>query len=238
MQFGTNDDEAKSRGSEGTKEEKDEGKAREVNSEPTTEANTAAADTKEASASNSVEPEKGAVGADAVIKKIIASGKVSKQEAKAVQSLAKDHSALKVKVDRVKGLLGRSAKAQREAKVELECSQKKLDQALRDVQRLKNKVEHLSSRPTHMDLLNDFETNFDRALLSVGTGQTGGQDTAAPQPSIVDISEPHSAVDTMLMQELEESRQRLARLESLNSALVKRSAQLEADAREKKTRAG
>lgn len=85
-----------------------------------------------------------------------------------------------------------------------------------------------------MELLNDFETNFDKALLSVGTVQTGGQDTAAPQPSMVDAGEKQSAVDAMLMQELEECRQRLAKLESLNSALVKRSSQLEADAKDKK----
>ena len=85
-----------------------------------------------------------------------------------------------------------------------------------------------------MDLLNDFETNFDKALLSVGTGQTGGQDTAAPQPAMMDTAESQSAVDAMLLQELEDSRQRLAKLEALNSALVKRSGQLEADAKEKK----
>jgi len=83
-----------------------------------------------------------------------------------------------------------------------------------------------------VDLLNDFETNFDRALLSVG--QTGGQDTAAPipQPNVMGPGE--SAVDTMLMQELEESRKRLAKLESINCALVQRASQVEAEARERK----
>lgn len=229
-----NDDEGKCAGAKGTNEDKVEGRAEEDSLEPRTDVKTAAAEAQAVSTAVSVEAQKSSVGADGLIKKIVDSAKMSEEEAKAMQNLAKDHSSLKVKVDRLKGLLGRSAKAQREAKVELECSQKKLDQALRDVQRLKKKVEHLSSRPTHMDLLNDFETNFDRALLSVGTGQTGGQDTAAPQTSSVDISERQSAVDTMLIQELEECRQRLSKLESLNSALVKRSSQLEADAREKK----
>ena len=86
-----------------------------------------------------------------------------------------------------------------------------------------------------VDLLNDFETNFDKALLSVGTGQAGGQDTAAPQPTALDAgTDSQSAVDAMLLQELEESRQRLAKLESLNSALVKRSSQMEAESKEKK----
>jgi hypothetical protein len=81
-----------------------------------------------------------------------------------------------------------------------------------------------------VDLLNDFETNFDRALLSVG--QTGGQDTSPQMPSMMDTGE--SAVDTMLMQEVEECRHRLQKLESLNSALVHRASQLESEAREQR----
>ena len=83
-----------------------------------------------------------------------------------------------------------------------------------------------------MDLLNDFETNFDRALLSVG--QTGGEDTAAPVAHPAEFNAGESAVDTMLMQELEEARNRLAKLESLNGALVQRASQLEAGARDRK----
>ena len=83
-----------------------------------------------------------------------------------------------------------------------------------------------------MDLLNDFETNFDRALLSVG--QTGGQDTAAPVPQSSVMDHGESAVDAMLMQELEEARNRLAKLESLNGALMQRASHLEADSRERK----
>ena len=50
------------------------------------------------------------------VMKLVKSGKLSPQESQAVKALAKDHAALKIKVDRLKGLLGRSAKAQREAK--------------------------------------------------------------------------------------------------------------------------
>ncbi len=93
----------------------------------------------------------------AAILKLLGLGKLTPQEVQAVRGLVKEHAALKVKVDRLKGLLGRSAKAQREAKVELEVTQKRLDQALRDVQRLKDKVDHLSTRPTHSTLsLGDF----------------------------------------------------------------------------------
>ena len=88
---------------------------------------------------------------DAVVKSIIGSGKLSQEETKAIRDLLNDYTALKTKIDRLKGLLGRSAKAQREAAVELKCSQKKLDQALRDIKRLNDKVDHLSSRPTHSE---------------------------------------------------------------------------------------
>lgn len=83
------------------------------------------------------------------IAKLLETGKVTQQEVQSLQGMMREHASLKVKVDRLKGLLGRSAKAQREAKAELEQTQKKLDQALRDVKRLNQKVEHLSTRPTH-----------------------------------------------------------------------------------------
>ena len=67
-----------------------------------------------------------------------------------VQLLLKDHDNLKEKVSKLKSLLGRSAKAQREAKVDLEATQKRLDQALREIDRLHKKIDQLSNRPTHM----------------------------------------------------------------------------------------
>lgn len=83
-----------------------------------------------------------------------------------------------------------------------------------------------------MDLLNDFETNFDRALLSVG--QSGGEDTAAPVARPTEMIAGDSALDTMLMQELDEARTRLTKLETLNQALSQRAQQLEAGANERK----
>jgi hypothetical protein len=70
----------------------------------------------------------------------------------------------------------------------------------------------------------DFETNFDKALLSVG--QTGGQDTA-PTTAAAPELEKESALDSMLMQELSESRARIEKLETLNSSLMGRSKQME-----------
>lgn len=70
----------------------------------------------------------------------------------------------------------------------------------------------------------DFETNFDKAMLSVG--QAGGQDTA-PTSATAPALEKESALDSMLMQELAESRARIEKLETLNSSLMVRSKQTE-----------
>jgi hypothetical protein len=70
----------------------------------------------------------------------------------------------------------------------------------------------------------DFETNFDKALLSVG--QTGGENTAASPAPIIAV-EQDSPLDLMLMQELGEARGRIEKLESLNSAMMSRSTHLE-----------
>lgn len=74
----------------------------------------------------------------------------------------------------------------------------------------------------------DFETNFDKAILSVG--QTGGEDTA-PTPAAAPPTEEESALDTMLMQELGEAKARIEKLESLNSAMLSRSTQLESSSK-------
>jgi hypothetical protein len=115
--------------------------------------------------------------------------------------------------------------------MELEGTTKKLDQALRDVERLSTKVEHLANRPTHMDLLADFETNFDKAMLSVGNTQTGGETTAAPSAALAPQTQ-EQVVDGMLLQELAESQTRIERLEHLNSALLHRSSQMELQTKE------
>mmetsp|Transcript_20802 Transcript_20802/g.29364 ORF Transcript_20802/g.29364 Transcript_20802/m.29364 type:complete len:536 (-) Transcript_20802:776-2383(-) len=175
---------------------------------------------------------------------LLESGKVSMREVSALQSMMRDHVALRDKVGKLKSLLGRSAKAQREAKMELEATQKRLDQALREVDRLSQKVERLQTRPTHMDLLADFETNFDRALLTVGqqnAGDEGTEQQQEQQPHVTPamqtsasglLDQDNAVVDGMLMQELAENKQRVEKLEGLNSALVHRSSSLEQEAKD------
>lgn len=164
----------------------------------------------------------------------------SENEKNCLKVILADHDNLKDKIGKLKSLLGRSAKAQREAKIELETTQKRLQEATREVERLNAKVDKLATRPTHMELLADFETNFDRALLSVNQ-QAGGESTAAPTADSSShrgttiATDPDSAlVDDLLMQELQESKQRIEKLEFLNAALLHRSAQLESEAKDRR----
>lgn len=109
-----------------------------------------------------------------------------------LQSILRENATLKEKNSKLKSLLGRSAKAQRDAKNELEQLKKRHEELVREKERLEHRVEVLANRPTHMDLLADFETNFDRALLAMGESsshnnkgrnnneerQSGGEDAA------------------------------------------------------------
>lgn len=174
---------------------------------------------------------------------LLTSGKVSQREVSSLQTVIRDNVALRDKVTKLKSLLGRSAKTQKEAKVELNAARSKLEESRREVERLHRRVEHLESRPTHMDLLADFETNFDRAVLSVGTtGQSGGEDPsgrnaasatpaaaagAANGAAAKPEEEEGEVVSAMLLTELSESKARIERMESLNSALLHRSSKLE-----------
>jgi len=174
---------------------------------------------------------------------LLQSGKVTQREVSSLQGMMRDHVALREKVSKLKSLLGRSAKAQREAKLELEGTTKRLDAALRENERLVAKVEHLANRPTHMDLLADFETNFDKALLSVARPsqqQSGGENTAPIVPNSTvssqqdQLNQPQQqqqVVDSMLLQELSESQTRMERLENVNTALLHRSSQLERESK-------
>jgi len=76
-------------------------------------------------------------------------GKITLGDIENTTSVLKEHASLKEKVDKLKSLLGRSAKAQRETKVEFETTQKRLNQALREIERLNQKLDKLQSRPTH-----------------------------------------------------------------------------------------
>jgi regulator of replication initiation timing len=117
-----------------------------------------------------------------------------------IQNILRENNALKEKNNKLKSLLGRSAKAQRDVKNELETVRKAYEAALSNCSQLEKRLEVLANRPTHMDLLADFETNFDRALLSassmgIGGGglsrnnnqQSGGEDAAETTTSMTSM---------------------------------------------------
>ena len=102
--------------------------------------------------------------------------------------------------------------------------------------------------PTHMDLLADFETNFDRAMLSIGgsekkSQQSGGEDAA--ESSLGESSMPlydessrgnpygsnfnrvSGTGDSLLLTELNEAKARIGHLESMNNAFQSRYNNLE-----------
>lgn len=176
------------------------------------------------------------------LSQLIFRGKITSDDVPAVKTILKEHVSLKEKVEKLKSLLGRSAKAQREAKIDAEASQKRLTQALREMERLQQKLDKLQTRPSHLDLLMDFETNFDKALLSVGQQQqqSGGQETSASRadhggsttspdnyPNYNTGNNNNDNLDSLLLQELGEAKTRIEKLETLNSAMMSRSTQSE-----------
>mmetsp|Transcript_49187 Transcript_49187/g.73124 ORF Transcript_49187/g.73124 Transcript_49187/m.73124 type:complete len:644 (+) Transcript_49187:204-2135(+) len=191
------------------------------------------------------------------------------------QDLIRENSQSKDKIGKLKSLLQRSARAQKDTKLELQSCRNKLEDSNRLIAALNARVETLANRPTHyLDLVADFESNFDRALLSIGnTQQSGGEDSsslpvhaaaadaaygiddgygdyatntsfdkndddasnmASPKmrrkPSTknkTDAGEDNDSSSQLLVSELNETRSRIEKLESLNSALLNRAAKLE-----------
>ena len=90
---------------------------------------------------------------------LLTHGKINQSEVMALQKVIRENVALKEKVAKLKSLLARSAKAQKDANVELEGTRRRLEESNGEVRRLTTRVDSLASRPTHMDLLADFETN-------------------------------------------------------------------------------
>ena len=93
---------------------------------------------------------------------LLTHGKINQSEVMALQKVLRENATLKEKVGKLKSLLARSAKAQKEAKAELVGTRRRHEEAVGEVRRLTARVDSLASRPTHMDLLADFETNVSR----------------------------------------------------------------------------
>jgi hypothetical protein len=168
------------------------------------------------------------------IAKLLLTNRITVHESSKLQAILRENASLKEKVNKLKTLLARSAKASKETKQDLEQHRRLLDVAKKEVERLNDRVETLASRPTHMDLLADFETNFDRAMMNLNTddmsadmknrNQTSSRQSVG-QPTEQKNDEEN--LTNMLMAELTQTKARVENLESVNAALKKRSMQFE-----------
>jgi hypothetical protein len=143
---------------------------------------------------SSVEASNSTEDLSTTLSNLLLSNTIPRSTISALQQILRENATLKEKNSKLKSLLGRSAKAQRDAKQELEQLKKRYEEISRTNERLEHRIEVLANRPTHMDLLADFETNFDRALLAIGTSnkeqkknsQSGGEDAAERRGSLED----------------------------------------------------
>ena len=141
---------------------------------------------------SSVEASNNTEDLSTTLSNLLLSNTIPQSTTSALQQILRENATLKEKNSKLKSLLGRSAKAQRDAKQELEQLKKRYEEISRTNERLEHRIEVLANRPTHMDLLADFETNFDRALLAIGTSnkeqkknsQSGGEDAAERRASL------------------------------------------------------
>jgi|EP00979_Chaetoceros_neogracilis_P013747 hypothetical protein len=162
------------------------------------------------------------------IAKLLLGNRISVRESSKLQSILRESAMLKEKVAKLKILLARSSKASKDTKQENLEYKRLLDVAKKEVDRLNSRVEAMASRPTHMDLLADFETNFDRALMNLHSDEAPSAEMA--RQSVGQATEQNNEeenVSNMLMAELNQTKGRIEHLESMNTSLKKRSIQLE-----------
>ncbi len=151
---------------------------------------------------------------------LLLTNKITLTTSSKLQAMLRENVSLKEKNTKLKSLLSRSSKVSKETKVEL-------DKAQREVTRLTQRVEALANRPTHMDLLADFETNFDRALMNLHSGNGGDSDEnhhSLLQQSGEDTRGvgDQENVSTLLLTELSQTKARMENLETLNKQLAQR----------------
>ena len=168
---------------------------------------------------------------------LLTQGKIDQSEVIALQKVILENISLKEKVAKLKSLLTRSAKAQREAKTELDFARNRLATANNETQRLNERVDKLEARPTHMDLLADFETNFDKALLTIGStsgGESSKEGTAIDLELDTDLYGSNSASpdssnvqSSLLLTEISDAKARIDKLQSHISSLLSRTSTLE-----------
>ena len=154
-----------------------------------------------------------------------------------MQSILRENAALHQKISKLKLLLSRSSKANKDTQADLETHKKLLASSQVEMSRLQVRLESMASRPTHMDLLADFETNFDKAVLSLHSNtksslneQSGGEATTSSFGRASDGSSLMAGeenVSALLLTELSQAKARVEHLESINTKILNQSSNLE-----------
>jgi len=146
-----------------------------------------------------------------------------------VSALRGENNGLKAKISKLKNLLARSATAHKTLSSELNLTKTKLDEANLTISRLTMRCDHLTNRPTHLDMLADFEARFDAAILSIEKTkeQSGGEDSVdlsdVMRSSTTVASDEHEKVAFELNEarlRIETLLQRAAKLEQINENLL------------------
>jgi hypothetical protein len=100
--------------------------------------------------------------------KLLTEGHIDQKHVSVVQGLIRENLQSKEKITKLKSLLQRSSKAQKEAKGEVNTVKQRLEESQETIRSLHARIDTLANRPTHyLDLVADFESNFDRALLAM-----------------------------------------------------------------------
>ena len=169
---------------------------------------------------------------------LLLSNHITNEKSSHLQSILRENATLHQKISKLKLLLSRSSKANKDTKVDLETHKKLLASSQDDISRLQVRLESMASRPTHMDLLADFETNFDKAVLSLHSNKTksslnqqsGGEATTSSfgrAPDGSSLMGGDENVSALLLTELSQAKARVEHLESINAKILSQSSNLE-----------
>jgi len=170
---------------------------------------------------------------DNLILNLLMNDKITEVECNLLRNMCEENVGLKERISKLKNLLSRSANAQKETTQNLSKSKIQAKESEYMIQALKKKIEQLHNRPTHMDLLADFETNFDRAVLSLGgtsyDQQSGGENPSSTvQTTNVSSSQENMEEDSNV-DIINNLKSRIEQLESMNSNFVTLKQNLQVD---------
>jgi hypothetical protein len=177
------------------------------------------------------------------VARLLSNNCITQSQVSNLQKILRENISLKEKVSKLKALLQKSSRATRDVKAELDAHKKELDLAYADIKQLKLRALTLSNRPTHYDLIADFDKNFERALCTVqnkSSIQSQGED---PSSFSLDQMSPHTShydqestseeqPSTLLIQEWKDQ---CSHMEMIHASLMDRISILEREKRDADT---